>query len=220
MKGRWISYAAEEMAWLEANRQLPIADYHIAFSARFGRQDVSAANLHALRKRKGWKTGRTGQFAKGQEPANKGKTCPEGVGGRHPNARKTQFVKGVRRGVAVKLYKPIGSERVSKDGYLERKIHDGLPLQSRWRAVHLIEWEAVNGPLPEGHCLKALDGDRNNTDPANWRPISRALLPALNGGRHKRRPAYDDATPDMKPALLTLAEVEAQARKLRKRAAA
>lgn len=94
MKGHWITYSATEVAWLEANRLLPIAGYHEAFSREFGRVDVSAANLHALRKRKGWKTGRTGQFVKGQEPVNKGKPCPPGKSGRHPNARKTQFRKG------------------------------------------------------------------------------------------------------------------------------
>jgi hypothetical protein len=58
----------------------------------------------------------------------------------------TQFKPGCRQGVAVKLYKPIGTERTSKDGYLERKVNDGMPLQARWRAVHLIVWEAANGP--------------------------------------------------------------------------
>jgi hypothetical protein len=78
---------------------------------------VTAQNLHALRKRMGWLTGRTGRFDRGHEPDNKGKRCPEGKGGRHPNARKTEFKKGSRSGVAVKLYKPIGSER-----HLERWI--------------------------------------------------------------------------------------------------
>lgn len=220
MKGRWIPYSAEEMAWLEANRLLVIGDYHRGFCERFGRTDVTPGHLHSLRKRKGWKTGRTGCFAPGQAPANKGKTCPPGVGGRHPNAQRTQFTRGQRRGVAVKLYQPIGAERVSKNGYLERKVHDGLPPQSRWRAVHLIEWEAINGPLPEGFCLKALDGDKTNTDPANWRAIPRAMLPALNGGRHKRRPAYDGAAQEIRPALMTMAEIEHQSRKLKRGEAA
>lgn len=220
MKGRSIPYSDAEMAWLEANRLLPISDYAAGFCAIFGRHDVTAAHLHALRKRKGWKTGRTGCFAKGQEPTNKGKPCPPGVGGRHPNARRTQFTAGERRGVAVKLYKPIGTERLSKEGYRQRKIHDGMPLQSRWRAVHLIEWEAVNGPVPKGHCLKCLDGDVLNTTPANWKLIPRAMLPALAGGnRYRKRLAYDDAASELKPTLLAMAEVEHRARSLRRPAA-
>lgn len=219
MRGHPIRYSAAEMAWLEANRLLPISEYHDGFRSTFGRDDVPRGLLHSLRKRKGWKTGRTGCFTKGQAPSNKGQTCAPGTGGRHPNAVRTQFQAGVRQGVAVKLYKPIGTERLSKEGYLERKIHDGLPLQSRWRAVHLIEWEAANGPIPKGHCLKRL-GAKTDTSPANWKLIPRAMLPALNGGRHKRRPAYDEAADVLKPSLLALAEVETKARQLRRKAAA
>jgi hypothetical protein len=213
MKGRAISYNAEEMAWLEANRLMVIGDYASAFAERFGRDDVTAHHLHSLRKRKGWKTGRTGCFAKGHEAHNKGKKCAPGKGGNHPNARRTQFTKGERRGVAVKLYKPIGTERVSKDGYRERKIHDGMPLQSRWRAIHLLEWEAVNGPLPQGHALKCLNGNKANTDPSNWEAVPRALLPRLNGGnRYRGLLAFDDAPAELRPTILAVAKLEHAAR--------
>lgn len=208
MKGRAIPYSADEMAWLEANRALPISEYFAAFQQHFARDDVSAVNLHSLRKRKGWRTGRTGQFAKGATPHNKGVPCAEGRGGRHPNARRTQFRKGERRGVAVALYKPVGTERLSKEGYLERKIHDGLPLQSRWRAVHLVEWETLNGPIPEGHALKCLDGNRLNTSPDNWECIPRAVLARLNGGRWRKTVAYDEASPELKPLVMASAKLK------------
>lgn len=214
MKGQAIPYSAAEMAWLEEHRLLPIAEYHAAFVAAFPRADVSAANLHSLRKRKGWRTGRTGHFAKGQEAHNKGKPCAPGKGGNHPNARRSQFAKGERRGVAVKLYKPIGSERISREGYRERKIHDGLPLQSRWRAVHLIEWEAANGPVPEGHCLKCL-GEKIDTSPANWACIPRSMLPRLNGGPRKRTVPYDGAAAELKPMILAVAKLDQAAREKR-----
>jgi len=216
MRGHHIRYSADERQWLKANCHLPIGDYHRRFNATFAR-DVAAQNLHALRVREGWKTGRTGQFTPGQTPANKGKPCPDGVGGRHPNARATQFKPGHgRTGFAVDLYKPIGTERISKDGYLERKIHDGRPLQTRWRGVHLINWEAANGPLPKGGCLKSRDGDKTNLDPANWMLIDRAILPTLNGGRHKTQPAYDQASPELRPALLMLARVKVKAARVRR----
>ncbi|RDE04664.1 HNH endonuclease signature motif containing protein [Sphingomonas aracearum] len=208
MKGRAILYSAEELTWLEANHLLPIGDYHAAFVRAFERSDVKAGHLHALRKRQGWRTGRTGRFETGREPMNKGQPCPEGKGGRHPNARATQFRKGQRSGVAVRLYKPIGTERLSKEGYLERKIHDGLPLQSRWRGVHLLRWEEINGPVPKGHALKCLDGDRLNTDPSNWCCLPRAVLARLNGGRHKTRLAYDQAAPEVRPTILAMAQLQ------------
>lgn len=205
-RGRRIAYSDPQMAWLEANRSMAIGDYHGAFCAAFPDADVTAAHLHALRKRKGWRTGRTGRFAKGMTPANKGKLCPPGKGGRHPNARKTQFKKGHgRTGVAVTLYKPIGTERLSKDGYLERKINDGMPLQARWRAVHLVRWEEINGRLPKGHALKSLDGNKLNTDPSNWELVPRGLLPRLNN-RHGRN--YDGAPAELKPTLMAVAKLE------------
>jgi hypothetical protein len=209
MKGRAIRYSLDELAFIYLRREMPRARLHADFVAWFGRQDVTIVHLHALCKRRGWLSGRTGRFAKGAVPVNKGKPCPPGRGGRHPNARATQFRKGERRGVAVRLYKPIGTERVSRDGYVERKIHDRLPLQSRWRAVHLIEWERINGPLPKGHALKCLDGDRTNVHPSNWEAIPRALLPRLNG-RFGR--GYDSAPAAVKPTILAVAKLEHGAR--------
>lgn len=93
--GRHLRYSAAEIAWLRDNCTLPVQEYHRAFAAEFHRHDVSAANLHGLRKREGWKTGRTGHFEKGNVSHNKGKPCPPGKGGRHPNAQATQFKKGL-----------------------------------------------------------------------------------------------------------------------------
>ncbi|MDE1914688.1 MAG: HNH endonuclease [Sphingomonadales bacterium] len=214
-KGKWIAYSAAEMAWLEENRLLPIADYHAQFVLAFARTDVSAKNLHSLRKRNGWRTGRTGCFEKGQTPLNKGKRCEEGKGGRHPNARASHFRKGERRGVAVRLYKPVGTERLSKNGYLERKVNDDLLLQKRWRAVHLIRWEDVHGPIPKGHALKCL-GDKANTDPSNWTLVPRSMLPRLAGGRMKQHLPFDSAPDELKPTVMLLAKVDDAARRARR----
>lgn len=200
MKGRAISYTDDELAWIEAHAHLPRREMRARFVARFDRPGISQSNLASLCKRKGWLTGRNGRFQAGQPSWNKGKK-----GWHAPGCEKGWFRKGERRGIATRLYKPIGTERISKDGYVERKIHDGLPLQSRWRAVHLIRWEQRHGPLPEGHCLKCLDGDKTNTDPENWACVPRALLPRLNGrfGRD-----YDSAPAELKPLILQIARLE------------
>lgn len=204
MKGLQILYTAAELAWIEQQRELPRAELHAKFCKKFGRADVSVDNIKSLCTRKGWKTGRDGCFRKGSIPPNKGKKMPYNA-----NSARTQFKKGVRQGVAAKLYKPIGTERVSKDGYLERKIHDGMPLQSRWRLVHLLNWEALNGPVPKGMCLKCIDGDRSNVEPTNWELISRAMLPRLSG---RWRPSYDNAPAELKPTLMAIAKIEHKVR--------
>lgn len=150
---------------------------------------------------------------KGQASPNKGKQCPPGKGGRHPNARRTQFKPGERTGIAQKNYKPIGFERITQDGYRERKVNDDLPFNRRWRLVHLIEWEAVNGPIPKGHALKCLNGDKLDCSPSNWECIPRALLPRLSG---RWALPYDQAPAELKPLVLATAQLKHAAKTARR----
>lgn len=217
-KGRHRKFSTAEMAWLMANHLLPIADYHRAFLGAFPREDVRQQNLHALRKRMGWRTGRTGQFSAGQEPPNKGKRCPEGTGGRHPNAQRSQFKKGERP----HTYRGPGHESVCpKDGYIilivaETNPHTGAATRPVHK--HRYLWERANGPVPEGHVLKCLDGNKANSDPANWTPIPRGVLPRLNGGKASRVMAYDTAPAELKPTILALAQVEHRSQQVSRRA--
>jgi hypothetical protein len=219
-KGRHRRFSHEEMAWLQANHALPIGEYHSAFLAMFSREDVRPQNLHALRKRMGWKTGRTGCFEKGQVPFNKGVPCPPGKGGRHPNARKTQF----KKGNVSHTYRGPGHERIdSKDGYVILIVAERNPWTgAATRPVHKHRWlwEQKNGPLPKGMALKCLDGDKTNTDPSNWEMVPRAVLPRLNGGRNKRHVAFDDAPAEIKPTIMAVAKLEHQARERRRGSAA
>jgi hypothetical protein len=202
------------MAWLEANRLLPIADYHARFCAAFGR-DVPPVNLQALRKRKGWKTGRTGHFPKGHAPANKGKPHPS-----RGRSAETRF----KAGRLPHNTKSLGHEYTIKGGYImisvaETNPHTGFERRFVLKHVHL--WEQANGPLPKGHCLKCLDGDRANTDPSNWELIPRALLTRLNGGPRGRHLSYAEAAPEVRPTLIAIAKGEhaVGARRRRTRAA-
>lgn len=115
------------------------------------------------------------RFKSGQISWNKGLTYQPG--GR---CVETQFKKGVRQGVAVKLYQPLGTERISKDGYLQRKINDDLPPQKRWRGVHIVIWEEVNGPLPSGHALVFKDKNKKNITLDNLELVTRAELMRRN----------------------------------------
>lgn len=118
------------------------------------------------------------RFPKGHVPANKGLRGRKGwAPGRMAEG---QFKKGVRQGVAVRLYKPIGTERVCKDGYLQRKVNDDLPLQARWKFVHLIVWEAAHGPVPTGHAITFINGDRRDLRIENLACVSRADLMRRN----------------------------------------
>lgn len=102
------------------------------------------------------------QFKAGHVTWNTGK---KGLTGTHPNCRRTQFKKGEpvqdRHN-----YQPIGTLRLSKDGYLEQKVTDDPKLvpARRWVGVHRLVWEATNGPVPPGHVVCFLPG-RRSADP-------------------------------------------------------
>ncbi len=205
MKGRQIRYSDEELAFIEWRQAMSRRALHAAFVAEFGRNDVKVDDIKSLCSRKGWKTGRTGCFEKGAVPANKGKPCPPGTGGRHPNARRTQF----KKGQVSHTYRGPGHERIdSKDGYVILIVEETNP----WTGAkttpvlkHKWLWEQKHGPVPEGHVLKSLDGDKQNTDPSNWQLIPRAMLPRLNGrfGRN-----YDHAPAELKPVIMAVAKLE------------
>jgi hypothetical protein len=135
------------------------------------------AGPHACRLRRGDNPGVATRFKKGHAPPNKGLRRPGWGPGR---MKETQFRKGERRGVAVRLYQPIGTERISKDGYLERKVNDDLPLQARWRAVHLLVWEAANGPLPKGYAICFKNRDKTDIRIDNLECITRRELMQRN----------------------------------------
>lgn len=110
------------------------------------------------------------RFKKGHKPHNAGKKGWQAGG----NARKTQFQPGHRGGKAAALYKPIGSERITMDGYLQRKVNDGMPLQQRWKMVHNLIWEEAMGSIPKGHIVVFRNGNKQDLCVENLELISRA----------------------------------------------
>lgn len=203
MKGQRISYSEEELAWIEAHKSQLRPVSHAKFCAKFKRDDVKLSNYSSLCKRNGWLTGRSGHFEIGHPPVNKGKKMPF-----NPNSAKTQF----KKGNLPHNTKRLGHERTSKDGYVEISVDQVNPhtgYERRFVHKHRHLWEQANGPLPDGMCLKCLDGDKTNTDPSNWEAIPRALLPRLNG-RFGR--GYDTADPEVKPTIMAIAKLEHKAR--------
>lgn len=206
MKRRQIGWLDAELAWIEANRTRPRAELHSAFCFRFGRRDVSQGALSSLCKRKGWLTGRDGRIQPGSVPPNKGKRMPQ-----HANSVAAHFRKGQRPHTA----KDVGYESIDTDGYVRICVAEPNPWTgARTRMVfkHRWLWEREHGPVPRGHALKCLDGNKLNTDPANWEAVPREILPRLNGrfGRN-----YDAAAPEIKPVIMATAKLEHAARLLR-----
>lgn len=100
------------------------------------------------------------RFQKGLVPANKGQKRPPGwAPGRMAEG---QFKPGSKPHTWV----PVGSLRIvhNKNGgpELQRKVNDDAgPSSVRWKPVSRLVWEAVHGPIPDGHIVVFKPGRRS-----------------------------------------------------------
>lgn len=167
-----------------------------AFTEKFG-WEISIGQVNAYISNHHLNTVRTGRFQKGQVPPNKGKkgVCAAGC-------EKTWFPKGH----VPKNHRPVGSERVNKDGYIEVKVAE----PNKWRLKHRIVWENVNGPVPKGYIIIFRDNDKTNTDIDNLLMIKRGIHAVLN---HTGLCEYSG---EFKDTAVKIAELKAATSKVKK----
>lgn len=117
--------------------------------------------------------GRAHQFRPGFVPANKGLRRPGWAPGR---MRETQFVKGNRP----QTWRPVGTQRISKEGYLQVKITDTGYTPRDYVAVHLLVWELHRGAVPPKHHVAFIDGNRERIVIENLELVSFADMMKRN----------------------------------------
>lgn len=183
----WTAEDDEQLAQLYATHKLK------EIAETMGRSISSVANRRVKLglKRSPEQQSRIGNgcFKPGHKPWNTGKKGWQ-AGGR---ARDTQFKKGDKPS---NTWRPIGAERVSKDGLLQRKVADTGDKKTDWRPVHVLIWEAENGPVPEGHIVVFKDRDQRNFSPDNLEAITRA--------ENMRRNSIDRYPPEYRQGAITL----------------
>ena len=103
------------------------------------------------------------RFKKGHVPPNKGKKMSAEV---YAKVSRTMF----KKGDMPHTYRPVGSERVNVDGYVEVKVAD----PNKWKLKHRVIWEEAHGPIPRGHNVQFRDGNGQNLSLDNLYLISRA----------------------------------------------
>lgn len=130
----------------------------------------------------------SGRFKPGHKTWNAGRKGWQ-AGGR---SKDTQFKLG---GKPSNTWRPIGSERTTRDGTLMRKVSDHGGKQD-WKAVPQLIWEEHNGPLPDGHIVVFKDRNRENLSPDNLIAITRA--------ENMRRNSIDRYPPGYRQAAITL----------------
>lgn len=136
------------------------------FFKRFG-WEITMEQLTAYMKNHKITSGIDAKFKKGYIPPNKGVKGPW-----YPGAEKTWF----KSGELPHNYRPVGSERICADGYIDIKV-----AEKKWRRKHIVNWEEHHKmKVPKGYCVIFLDGNKLNTDIENLMLISRKALIRMN----------------------------------------
>ena len=108
-------------------------------------------------------SGTKGYFPKGHVSWNKGKKMPAEV---YAKAAPTMF----KKGNIPHNYRPVGSERITKDGYIEIKVAD----PNEWKLKHRWIWEQDHGEIPKDHIIIFLNQNREDIRIENLACISTA----------------------------------------------
>ncbi len=147
--------------------------YQRAALLELKKSEAYLASPDACRLRRGDHVGAAHRFLPGHVPENKGLRRPGWSPGR---MAETQFKPGHRP----HTWKPIGSTRYSKEGYLQRKVSDtGYPPRD-WVGEHVLMWERAHGPVPRGFAVCFKDGDKAHRALDNFELISRSELMRRN----------------------------------------
>lgn len=126
------------------------------------------------------------RFKKGQVPWNKGL---KGVNG----TSESRFKKGHIPHSA----RPVGYERINKDGHVEVKVEG----QRQMVYKHRWTWEQHNGKIPSDCVVTFKDGDRTNCNIENLELMTRAELVILNRKYGKK------VTPQNRESYILLARL-------------
>lgn len=134
---------------------------------------------------------RAGDFEAGHVPWNKG--LPQDEWGMDEAAAARVRSGRFEAGNVPHNRRPIGYERVNKDGFVEVKVSDGRGRASKrnYRVKHAVEYERAHGSVPDGCAVVFADGDRRNFDPGNLVAVPKGLLVSVH---HLGIPYSDRAT--------------------------
>lgn len=178
---RWTPLQVEALrAWYPHTKTAKVAEAlgitiglvnRKAYSLGLKKTPEYMASDDACRLRRDSKAGLLRRFPKGNTPWNKG---VKGVS--YPGMVATQFKKGQHP----HTWKPIGAERLSKEGYLQRKMADTGCTWRDYVAVHRIIWLEAGREIPAGYALAFKDGDKTHITLDNLELVSRADLMKRN----------------------------------------
>lgn len=111
-----------------------------------------------------------GEFKKGTVPHNKGKKMPSEV---YEKVKGTMF----KKHNVPHNHREVGSERISKDGYIEIKTKE----PNKWELKHRVVYrDFYKDDIKRNEVVIMLDGNKLNLSPENLQKITRAELVRYN----------------------------------------
>lgn len=161
----YFKLTEEHIQYLRDHQHLNRQELLFQFNAKFNTElTLNGLNsrCHRLNIKSTYqKQANAGSFAKGLTPWNKGK-----------KGLRVSPASEFKKGNLPQQTRPVGSmRRTLRDNILQIKIANPRV----WRDVHKLIYEEHHGPIPKGHVIIFLDGDKNNFDVQNLACISRGV---------------------------------------------
>lgn len=170
-----------------------------AFIEKFG-WDITIDKIKSYIGNNHLNTGRKGYFEKGHVPHNKGMKMPAEV---YEKAKNTMF----KKGHVPSNHRPVGSERINRDGYIEIKIKE----PKTWALKHRVVWQQAHGEIPKDSIIIFKDGDKQNVALDNLILIKKSVNAVLN------QTGLCKNTGETKETAIKIAELRKEISKARKR---
>ncbi len=193
-KGIRLVYTDEMVAFLHEHKTMLRQEMTDLFNKTFS-TDISRRVLNRKCERIGALTGRTGRIEKGNKPWNTG---TKGL----LKANVTTFKKGNKPHNC----RPVGSERITKDGYVELKIAEPNVFKLKQRHI----WEQAHGPIPKGHVIVFKNTDKKDCRIENLEIITRGELARLNQSYSRM------VNPETNVACIAMAKIKSRVHKFEK----
>lgn len=162
--------------------------------------DISREKIISIIKRRGFRTCSDGRYKKGCTPANKGeKMTPE----KYAKCAKTMY----KKGNVPTCNRPVGSERITADGYIEVKISE----PKGWERLHILVMQSILGrPIDRfNEVIRFIDGNTQNCDPDN-------LILTTRKAHLRSIVREQGATPEINKAIIQVETIKDKIRSMEK----
>lgn len=194
------------------------------FNEKFG-TDVGRKAIIACVNRRGWGNGRSHQsnvfpeearqfmadYCQGNRPREMQRLLREAFGREWSVEQIRAYYRkhGLKCGVAGR-YMPVGALVFRPGEWYYEKVAEGPDSNANWRSKHVLVWEAAHGPVPEGHMVIFLNGDRRDY------ALENLALCSWEVGMEVNRRGLRFADPEATRAGLLIAQISQKVRKMEK----